>query len=105
MENPFELILERLDRIERAIAQITIPAEKQPVDELMDLKEVAAYLKIATSSIYRLPHTNSIPHYKKAKKLIFKKSEIDKWLFATRRKTRDEIQQEALEYLKKRFKH
>ncbi|WP_262489254.1 hypothetical protein [Christiangramia portivictoriae] len=41
MENPFELILERLDRIEKKLDQLE---SKQSDDELMDLEEVAKYI-------------------------------------------------------------
>jgi len=101
MENPFELILARLDRIERAIERIKIPVQNPPVNELMDIKEVVSYLKISSSAIYKLTASNGIPHYKNGKKVYFKKSEIDDWIFAKRIKTMDEIETEAMEYLRK----
>ncbi|UOK42117.1 MULTISPECIES: excisionase family DNA-binding protein [Flavobacterium] len=100
MENPFELILERLDRIERAIERIKIPEQRLPVNELMDLKEVTAYLKSSSSAIYKLTSSNGIPHYKNGRKVCFKKSEIDDWVFSKRIKTMDEIEAEAMEYIR-----
>ena len=54
MENPFELIMERLDRIEKAISNLktenSIVAESKP----MNLKEVVAYMGTSTSAIYKL---------------------------------------------------
>lgn len=101
MENPFELILERLDRIERAIERIKIPEQKPPVNEVMDVKDVVAYLKTSSSAIYKLTYSNGMPHYKNAKKVYFKKSEIDDWVFAKRIKTMGEIEAEAMEYIRK----
>lgn len=101
MENPFKLILARLDSIERAIERIKIPTQIQVVNELMDMKEVVLYLKISSSAIYKLTSSNRIPHYKNGKKVYFKKSEIDEWVFANRIKTMDEIEDEAMEYLHK----
>jgi excisionase family DNA binding protein len=104
MENPFELILERLDRIEKAINSINIstpiPVNKAP----MGVKELSEYLKLSDSAIYKLTFTNQIPHYKSGKKLYFKKVDIDKWLDTKRIKTIDEIEEIAFDYLNKKTK-
>ncbi len=99
MENPFELIMERLDRIEKAISNLKIEniivAESKP----MNLKEVVAYLGTSTSTIYKLTATAEIPHNKLGKKLFFKKEEIDEWIYANKVKTRQDIENEANEYI------
>ena len=98
-ENPFETILERLDRIEKAISNLktenSIVAESKP----MNLKEVVAYMGTSTSAIYKLTSTAEIPHYKLGKKLFFKKEEIDEWIYANKVKTRQDIENEANEYI------
>ncbi|SHH03987.1 transcriptional regulator, AlpA family [Flavobacterium fluvii] len=107
MENPFEIILERLDRIEKAIKNLNVGETKAPVDELFDIAQVASYLKITKSTIYKLTSTSEIPHYKNGHKLYFKKSDINEWIFSKRIKTCDDIEKEALEYLRrnpKKFK-
>jgi hypothetical protein len=45
--------------------------------------------------------SNDIPHYKSGKRLYFKKSEIDEWVFSNRIKTNDDIEKEAMEYIRK----
>ena len=99
MENPFELVMERLDRIEKAISNLktenSIVAESKP----MNLKEVVAYMGTSTSAIYKLTSTAEIPHYKLNKKLFFKKEEIDEWIHANKVKTRQDIENEANEYI------
>ena len=101
MENPFELILERLDRIEKAINNLN-PSDTINVEEkTMDIIELANYIKVAKTSIYGLTNQKKIPHYKLGKKLYFKKSEIDEWIFSKRIKTRDDIEKEAMEYISK----
>ena len=101
MENPFEQILERLDRIEKAINSINIstpiPVNKAP----MGVKELSEYLKLSDSAIYKLTSTSEIPHYKSGKRLYFKKEDIDEWIFSHRIKTRDDIEKEAMEYIRK----
>jgi excisionase family DNA binding protein len=101
MENPFELILERLDRIEKAINNLN-PSDTINVEEkTMDIIELANYIKVAKTSIYGLTNQKKIPHYKLGKKLYFKKSEIDEWIFSKSIKTRDDIEKEAMEYISK----
>ena len=101
MENPFELILERLDSIEKAIQNLNRIEPKAPVNELLDAVQVASYLKVTKSAIYKLTSTSEIPHYKNGKKLYFKKSDIDEWIFSKRIKTHNDIEKEAMEYLRK----
>jgi excisionase family DNA binding protein len=101
MENPFELILERLDRIEKAITKLNIGTPIAEVNYPMDIKELSAYLKNSKSTIYTMTCLNKIPHYKSGKRLYFKKSEIDEWIFSNKIKTIDDIEREAMEYIKK----
>jgi hypothetical protein len=51
MENPFELILERLDRIEKAIEQLSANGPLAHTNDPMDIKALSAYVK--TSHSYR----------------------------------------------------
>jgi excisionase family DNA binding protein len=104
MENPFELILERLDRIEKAIKNINIPTQIPVNKAPMDVKELSEYLKMSDSAIYKLTSTSQIPHYKSGKKLYFKKEDIDKWLETKRIKTIDELEEIAFDYLNKKTK-
>ena len=101
MENPFELILERLDRIENAIQNLNLISSKSNIDEVMDIAEVAAFIKLTKPTIYGLTHQNTIPYYKNGKKLYFRKSEIVEWLFSKRIKTQHDIDMEVNEYLLK----
>ena len=105
MENPFELILERLDRIEKAIQNLNHISDIPDVNQIMNISEVAKYIKVAKTSIYGMTHRNTIPHYKNGKKLYFKKSDIDEWIFSKRIKTRNDIQEEAMEYIRKNPRH
>jgi excisionase family DNA binding protein len=101
MENPFELILERLDRIEKAIERLNANDPNHNADIPMNVKEVASYLHLAVATIYGLTHSGIIPYYKTGKKLYFKKDDIDEWIFSKKRKTHDDIAKEAMEYIRK----
>ena len=102
MENPFELILAKLDRIENAITNLNTTNPAPIIFAPMNVREVSEYLKISVSSIYKLTSSSQIPHYKSGKKLYFKKDEIDEWIFSNRIKTRDDIEKEAMEYTRKK---
>ena len=57
--------------------------------------------EVAKTTVYGMTHCDTIPHYKNGKRLYFKKEEIDEWIFSKRIKTRDDIENEAMEYLRK----
>lgn len=103
MENPFEIIIEKLNNIENLLLEITdkntTGHSSSSSDELMNVKRVAEYLSISVSTIYRLTFTMEIPCTKRGKRLYFRKEEINKWLAEGRRKTRAEIEAEANDYL------
>ena len=101
MENPFELILERLDRIEKAIASLNSTNPIQVNNAPMDVKDLSEYLKLSVSAIYKLTSTSEIPHYKSGKRLYFKKEDINEWIFSRRIKTNDDIEKEAMEYIRR----
>ncbi len=63
MENPFELILERLDRIEKAIEAINTIIQIQINNTPVDIKDLSEYLKLSVSAIYKLTSTSEISHY------------------------------------------
>ena len=99
MENPFEIILEKLDRIENAIEKLKMSNQNVDLDINMEIEEVAKYINLSKVSIYGLTNRKQIPHYKVGKKLFFKKSEIDNWINSKKVKTVDDIENEVMKYL------
>jgi excisionase family DNA binding protein len=49
-------------------------------DEIMTAQELSTYLKITTTTIYKLAQQGEIPSFKVASEWRFKKELIDKWL-------------------------
>ncbi len=49
-------------------------------DTIFTVKELAKYLKVDTSWVYKRVHLKDIPYFKLGKYPRFKKSEIDKWI-------------------------
>lgn len=49
-------------------------------DEIMTIKDIAAYLKVAEKTIYRLVTGNKLPSFKVGGVWRFRKAEIDQWI-------------------------
>jgi excisionase family DNA binding protein len=49
-------------------------------DEIMTLKEVAAYLKLAEKTAYRLAADKKIPGFKVGGSWRFRRAEIESWI-------------------------
>lgn len=81
----------KLDRIER----LTLLAAK-PV---LDIQEAALFTGFSLGHLYRLTSNKEIPHYKKDRKLYFKKSELEEWMLDNRILTNQEIDAQAQSYL------
>ena len=62
------------------------------VNAPLNLKEAAAFLDIAVSSLYKLTMRGIIPSYRPSGgKVYFKKEELEAWIFGNRRSSRAEL--------------
>jgi excisionase family DNA binding protein len=100
MENPFEIINQKLVSIERQLELINrtldLQSEKrESLNQWMKIDELSEYISLAKQTIYGMTSNKTIPYYKKGKKLFFKKEEIDKWMNESRKKTQTEFIQDA----------
>ncbi len=83
MENQFEKINNRLDRLGNLLTQIAHSLKNQNVNttdsQWTSLKALCDYLpaKPSPATAYGWVHSRTIPCYKGAKRLSFLKSEID----------------------------
>ncbi|MAU15697.1 MAG: hypothetical protein CMH46_09180 [Muricauda sp.] len=81
---------QRLDRIERLLS-----ANK----EVLTFEEACEYMGISRSFLYKLTSTRKIPHSKPNGKMIFfEKKKLNVWLLQNGRKSKGEIESEALKY-------
>ena len=102
-------IIERLDRIEEKL-QDPQTEKKQDLEAGEDgviwltVPELCAYLPDhpAKPTVYGWVYDKLIPYYKRSKKLLFRKDEIDIWAGARRTPTAQEIQTEAIDYVNSR---
>jgi len=52
----------------------------QEEDKIFNVKELAEYLKMDVSWVYKQVSKKTIPYFKPGKYNLFRKSEIDKWI-------------------------
>ncbi len=50
------------------------------MDKWLTLEQIAEYLQMSISSIYKMAQSGKIPSYKVGRQWRFKKEEIDKWV-------------------------
>jgi excisionase family DNA binding protein len=102
MENPFVLIYQRLDSIECVLRELNA-RETKPIPrykpDLLIIDEAVLLLNLAKSTIYNLVSCGKIPVMKKSKRLYFSRDELLDWLRSGKRKTVQEIEEEARAYM------
>lgn len=72
------------DSIKEELSQIKNELANQPKQEnekeIMFVQDAAAFLNRAVSTIYSLVQQGLLPHYKRGRQLIFRRSELNKWI-------------------------
>jgi excisionase family DNA binding protein len=104
--NPFEILEERLIRIESLLFELNDKLNKptrqtEESDQLVDIKEASELLHLSVPTIYGFVHQSTIPVSKKGKRLYFSRKDLLAWVNTGRRRTKQEITAEADTYLKK----
>jgi len=62
-------------------------SSKEQFPPHLNIKQLSRYLNYSEAAIYRMVGSAEIPCYKICGKLLFKKSEIDDWLFEFKQPT------------------
>lgn len=94
MDNPFQELYERLDRIEGLLIIVKdhkAPESEDEEERLLNVREAARYLGDAVATLYGRTSKNEIPFYKRGKKVYFKKSELLAWIEEGRVKSHSQI--------------
>lgn len=76
--------------------------EKEREDEIGGIELAIEVTRLAKPTIYSLVSTRKIPHSKRGKKLYFSRRELKEWVKEGKRKTKDEIADEAVNFEVKR---
>lgn len=97
MDNPFLEITARLDALAvdvRALKSRTM--NDKPADEIGGLDLAVEITGLARRTIYKLTHRREIPHRRVGGRLYFRRSELEQWIDAGRRKTAAEVAVERM---------
>lgn len=97
MENPFLEITARLDALAvdvRALKSRTM--NDKPADEIGGLDLAVEVTGLARRTIYKLTHRREIPHRRVGGRLYFRRSELEQWIDAGRRRTVAEVAVERM---------
>jgi excisionase family DNA binding protein len=95
--NPFEEINARLDALAvdvRALKSRTM--NDKPTDEIGGLDLAVNITGLARRTIYKLTHRREIPHRRVGGRLYFRRSELEQWIDAGRRRTVAEVAVERM---------
>lgn len=65
---------------------------------IFNLEEAAMFTGFTAGHLYRLTSGKQIPHYKKNRKLYFKKEELEEWLTEQKVMSESEIARKAMTY-------
>lgn len=105
MENPFEIINNRLERIERLLENISnnnfINEANINLPKIMNLKQLASYLDVSKGYLYKLTSTNNIPHSKRGNRIYFDIEAINEWVLENKMWTQKDIEEQVNNYLLK----
>lgn len=102
MPQALSYLIKKVEAMEAQIAKIATSQVSSTHNDWMTIKELCAYLPThpARQTVYEWVKDKIIPHHKTSKMLTFNKKEIDGWLHGGYRKTIDEIEMEAEDFLK-----
>lgn len=100
MQNPFEQLDQRLERIEFFLSNLnSVQPTDQPEADLLNIDEAAQLLNLARATVYNLVSKKQIPVFKKGKRLYFSKAALLDWVQSGKKPTLEEIAEEVAETL------
>ena len=81
MENPFQLIINKLEEIGSEVKKLRqqLPDSKASANDLIGISEAALLLGLQKSTIYALTSKRNIPHFRRGKQLIFSIQALRLW--------------------------
>ena len=103
MNNPFELIEERLSNIESLILSLKNEPQQTSPNELpeqfLTVQEAAQFLKLAVPTIYSKVSKRELPVMKRGKRLYFSQTELMAYLKEGHKNTYEQVAGEAEKYI------
>lgn len=97
-QNPFDVILYQLQKIENSITNLSLTnPKKEPEEDLTNFKGAAKILNYAPGTLYN--KLKEIPHFKKGKLLYFSKTALIDYIKEGKKLTAAELVEEVNETL------
>lgn len=93
---------QRLENIERLLTQKNEQHQAKQTEQLLTIHEAAKFLNLAVPTLYSKVSKRELPVMKRSKRLYFSNIELMQYLKHGRKKSNSDIEEEAMEYLKKR---
>lgn len=75
--NPFDEILQRLERIEQALAQQSVPLQEKPEEEFLTRKDAANAMQVSLPTLHYYTKEGIIKGYRFGSRVRYKKSEVE----------------------------
>lgn len=89
------------DSLQEVLKSINIAPVEYP-DEILDVREAAELLNLSIPTVYSKVSKKEIPCMKRGKKLHFSRNELLRYLHGGRRKTAEEVDAIAQDYVSRR---
>jgi excisionase family DNA binding protein len=106
MNNPFDLIEERLSRIESLILSLKDDTPSvisvEPAEKLFTVQEAAEFLHLTVPTIYSKVSRGELPVMKRSNRLYFSNIELMDYLKEGHKKSYSQIESAANNYLNKK---
>ncbi|MBG0781251.1 MAG: helix-turn-helix domain-containing protein [Bacteroidales bacterium] len=107
METPtFEQLPAAVNQLNQKLETVLQLLKQQQTEphnsgKLLTIDEAAQFLNLAKPTVYRLVHLRQIPFSKPkgSKKLYFNRPELEAWIKTGRKRTVQEIQQQAADFV------
>ncbi|MEZ4939322.1 MAG: helix-turn-helix domain-containing protein [Saprospiraceae bacterium] len=77
--------------LEQALASSPSQNSLTGTGEFMTIIEAAKFTNLAKPTLYSLASQRKIPHFKRAKRLLFRRDDLERWLLESRRLTIEEM--------------
>ncbi len=102
IENPFELIHERLSNIEHCLIDIKRRNDSHPTaeaDQFLTIQQASELLNLSVPTLYGYSQRHEIPVNRRAGRLYFSRHELIDWVKQGRKITTSEASDQADQYL------
>lgn len=73
-----------------------------PEKDILTVTDVSIKLRITKGGVYNLTHKRQIPYFKRGGRIYFDARELDMWIRTDRRKTINELREEANHEIQKK---